>query len=260
MPRITRTSWRAYLWLFSHPSTRLSATNWHRFVAYCLLDICSLTVVVMLLFPPVARVREASPRTTIKRKLSELAIAMHRYAGEHQDRLPPAAVWGREGQPLLSWRVMLLPYIEHEDLYLQFRLDEPWDSQHNLVLLSRMPKEYAPPEGMNRQTEPFTTFFQVFVGEGTAFERKNGLKIGEDIFNTILVAEAGQPVPWTRPEDLGYEPDRPLPPLGGILANLKPPNQGWCAAFGDGTVRVIGPGTDEETIRAAVTRKEENNK
>jgi hypothetical protein len=62
-----------------------------------------------------------------------------------QGRLPPAAVYGPDGQPLLSWRVLVLPYLGHAGLYQEFHLNEPWDSPHNLALLPRMPAVYAPP-------------------------------------------------------------------------------------------------------------------
>ena len=42
-------------------------------------------------------------------------------------------------KPLLSWRVAILPYIGEEKLHKEFKLDQPWDSEHNLKLLSKMP-------------------------------------------------------------------------------------------------------------------------
>jgi hypothetical protein len=38
----------------------------------------------------------------------------------------------------LSWRVKLLPYLEQDHLYRQFKLNEPWDSPHNQALLKEM--------------------------------------------------------------------------------------------------------------------------
>lgn len=58
---------------------------------------------------------------------------MHEYQHKH-GRLPPAVVHGPEGKPLHSWRVLLLPFIGQEALYKQFKLEEPWDSPHNLSL------------------------------------------------------------------------------------------------------------------------------
>ncbi len=56
---------------------------------------------------------------------------------------PAQAIYDKNGKPLLSWRVQILPYIEQQPLYNEFHLDEPWDSEHNKKLLGKMPKTYA---------------------------------------------------------------------------------------------------------------------
>src|SRR5947209_6845650 len=141
---------------------------------------------------------------------------MHAYNDTH-GRLPPAVVYGADGKPLYSWRVLVLPFIEQQELYKQFKLDKPWDSPHNLPLLEKMPGTYAPPPGKRKKVPPSHTVLHVFVGKGTAFEGREGLRLPEDFpdgtSNTLLVVEAGPPVPWTKPEDLPYAPDRPLPNL-----------------------------------------------
>src|SRR5439155_26925435 len=106
-------------------------------------------------------------------------MALHNYQGEH-GRLPPAVVYGEDGTPLHSWRVLLLPYIGQEELYSEFRLDEPWDSPHNLALLPRRPRAYAPPPGKMWKMPPDHTVCQVFVGRGAAFEGQEGLRLPED--------------------------------------------------------------------------------
>ena len=69
---------------------------------------------------------------------------MHNYHDVH-GRLPPAAVCSADGTPLVSWRVLILPYIEQDNLFREFKLDQPWDSPHNLALVERMPQVYAVP-------------------------------------------------------------------------------------------------------------------
>jgi hypothetical protein len=191
-------------------------------------------------------------------RLKQLVLAMHSYADTHEGRLPPAALYREDGRPLLSWRVLLLPYLEQNELYRQFHLDKAWDSPENLPLLSKMPPDFAHPPELNIKAERFSTFFQVFVGKGTAFEGKKGLRIRDDFpdgfANTIIVVEAENSVSWTKPEDLIYEKDRPLPSLGGIF---RARFQGWFAVTGNATPRVIRPGVmSEETIRNAITRND----
>src|SRR2546425_3852080 len=106
-------------------------------------------------------------------------MAMHNYHDLH-GRLPAAAVCGKDGQPVLSWRVAILPFIEFEGLYNEFHFDEPWDSPHNIRLLPRMPKTYASQRYKGDPAPPGYTYLHVFVGEGTAFEGPEGLRLPDD--------------------------------------------------------------------------------
>jgi RNA polymerase sigma factor (sigma-70 family) len=98
--------------------------------------------------------------------LKEIALAMHNYYDIY-GFLPPAAIYGKNGKPLLSWRVLLLPFFNQNHLYKQFHLDEAWDSAHNKKLLAQMPAVYRIPG----QKEKNSTLYQVFVGPSTIFER-----------------------------------------------------------------------------------------
>jgi hypothetical protein len=176
---------------------------------------------------------------------------MHTYSEVH-GRLPPATVCGPDGKPLLSWRVLLLPFLEQTDLYKEFRLDEPWDSPHNIKLLSKMPNIYAPPDGKKAKVPPYHTVCHVFVGRQTAFERPSGLRLQDDFpdgtNNTLLIVEAGKPVPWSKPEDLVYDPNGPLPDLRCLFSD------GFRARMASASGCWIKRGIDEPTLRAAITR------
>jgi Protein of unknown function (DUF1559) len=78
--------------------------------------------------------------------------------------------------------VLLLPYLEQGSLFDEFRLDEPWDSPHNVALLPRMPRVYAVPSSVapDVPVDASSTFYQVFVGRGTAFEGPDGLRMAAD--------------------------------------------------------------------------------
>jgi Protein of unknown function (DUF1559) len=179
-------------------------------------------------------------------------MAMCCYAdAEGSGRLPPAAVCGKDGTPLLSWRVLILPYVEDKRLYERFNLDEPWDSPHNIALLSEMPSIYAPPPGKASKVPPYHTVCHVFVGKDTAFEGHEGLRVREDFpddLNTFMVVEAGKPVPWTKPEELVYDPNGPLPELTCLFRD------GFRAAHVFPSVRFINKSTSEAELRAAITR------
>src|SRR5262245_40501582 len=78
---------------------------------------------------------EARARAETARRLGRVVRALRAYAEAHEGKLPPAATYGPDGLPLHSWRVLILPFLGHADLHRRFRLDEPWDSPHNLALL-----------------------------------------------------------------------------------------------------------------------------
>jgi hypothetical protein len=200
----------------------------------------------------------ASQRTQSANNLKQLALAMHSYHDEHQ-RFPPQAQTGKDGRPLLSWRVLVLKYLgpEERSLFDEFHLDEPWDSPHNKALLPRMPKVYASPRPQPG-AEPYTTYYQVFVGkprvnlrpifvEGEPPASMTLLINADGSSFTILIAEAGEPVPWTKPADLSYSPSAPLPRLGGIF------DTGFHVALADGSVRMVPKGAAESVIRDLIT-------
>src|SRR5262249_36175043 len=146
--------------------------------------------------------------------LKQIVLAMHNHSDNNDHRLPAHAIYDTHGTPLLSWRVLILPYVEEETLFKQFKLDEPLDSPHNLPLLPHIPPVYAPPPRFKSSALPGHSFYQVFIGQGAAFEGKEGMRMPIDfpygLANTILVVEAGEAVPWTKPQDISYSPSRPL--------------------------------------------------
>jgi hypothetical protein len=193
-------------------------------------------------------------------------MAMHSYSSARW-HFPPAAVFDKDGRPLLSWRVLLLPYLEEEALYKRFHLDEPWDSPHNIKLLDQMPDVFAiPAEGIGERADSHSTFFQVFVGPGAAFEGREGIEYSnqyrdfpDGTSNTILVFTASRAVPWTKPEDVTYAPDQPLPPLGlhhifwGDRHRPIPPTLMFVTADGNSNYLDLDL-TSEKTLRALITR------
>lgn len=199
-------------------------------------------------FPPLV----PSDRVSSLYKMKQLAIAVFNYAEVYDRNLPPPALTakGKSGTPLLSWRVALLPFIEQEDLYKQFRLDEPWDSEHNKKLIAKMPNMFTTP-GANAPAGQ--THYLAFTGPGTAFETdKDGRSIvkfrdiTDGTSNTLLFVEAAEPVVWTKPDDLPFDPKK-LPKLG-----VSP--DGVNVAFVDGSVRTLVSPPNDSDLRAMVTR------
>jgi uncharacterized protein (TIGR03067 family) len=197
------------------------------------------------------KLRFVDQHTISQKNLQRLVVALHAYHDQH-GKLPPHAIHSKDGKPLLSWRVAILPFLNEASLYEQFKLDEPWDSEHNKKLLAKMPKIYAPVMGKTK--EPYSTFYQVFVGPGAAFEGTKGLRIPRDFpdgtTNTILAVEAGEAVPWTKPADLPYRPEKDLPALGGDYKD------GFYIALADASTRWIRRGFNAPDLRLVITRND----
>jgi RNA polymerase sigma factor (sigma-70 family) len=188
---------------------------------------------------------EARQRSVENLKL--LGLGMHNYHADN-GQFPPAAVYSKDGKPLLSWRVLLLPYLDQRDLFTQFKLDEPWDGPTNKKLLTKMPEIYAIPRGKAKGTS--TTVYQVFTGAGTIFPSPKASRIADitdGTANTILIVEAAEAVPWTKPADLSYDPKKPLPKLGGVT------KKGFEATLADGSARLFKQTIKEATLRALIT-------
>jgi hypothetical protein len=181
---------------------------------------------------PPEGVRGAADRTTSANNLKQIGLAMQNYESNY-GRPPPTVAYSLDGKPLVSWRVLLLPYVEEEALYQEFHLAEPWDSPHNLGLLERMPRIYRSPYHFV-PSEPTKTPYRLFVGRNTplghcspksgapfrqllfGFGENGGTPVGafdsgrklsdlENAREMMLVVEAKEAVPWTKPEDLDIE-------------------------------------------------------
>ncbi len=194
----------------------------------------------------IEKLKEAATRARAQNNLKQLALAAHNFESAN-GRFPFQGVPGPNGiNTRLSWRVALLPYIEEEPLYRQFKLDEAWDSDHNKKLIAKMPKLFAPigggkaPEGH--------TFYRVFTGRDTLSAANAFAQITDGTSNTLMIVEAGESTPWTKPEDFPYDPNKPLPKLGGHFKGKMH------VAMGDGSVRTIDLKTiPEATLRALIT-------
>jgi prepilin-type processing-associated H-X9-DG protein len=207
------------------------------------------------------KLRDASQRQASGNNLRQIGMAMHNFGSTH-GRLPAGVQQTKDGRPALSWRVTLLPYLDQDKLYLQFRMDEPWDSANNKRLLTPMPKVFAHPGASDATTAAGKTHYRVFYGPGAVFDPfatvppqgggpTLGIRFPADITdgtsNTIMVVEAADPIEWTRPDELRFDPNALLPKLGLT-------DDGFNVLFADGSVRFIKKPVDEKTVKAAITR------
>ncbi|MBX9579724.1 MAG: DUF1559 domain-containing protein [Gemmataceae bacterium] len=193
--------------------------------------------------------------TANENNLKQIALAFHNYESAFGNF--PSNSYDKDGKPLLSWRVHILPFVEQDALYKQFKLDEPWDGDHNKPLGDILVKLYMVP---GRPADaPNKTYYRAFISpkdvkpEYRALMVEGELKgpkivaIPDGSSNTIMVVEAGEAVPWAKPDDLPYDGVLPLPRLGG-------PNGTFAVALCDGSVRTFRRAKlNEATLRGAIT-------
>ena len=185
--------------------------------------------------------------------LKRLGIALHNYHNDFK-RFPPAVFRQKDGKKLehpYSWRVALLPYLDEPELYRQYRFDEPWDSERNRKVLEQMPSVYRHP-GADKESV-YTAYFAL-VGPGTAFEGSDGVPIRrffDGTSNTILLVEAKRATEWTKPEDIPYVPDGPLPVFGGFH---RKPVAGFYALMADAAPCFFPATFDPNMLRRVITR------
>ncbi|WP_158264992.1 M56 family metallopeptidase [Blastopirellula marina] len=219
--------------------------------------------------PALFAARLAAQREQDMNNLKQLMIAMHNYHDMY-GHLPKAVVIDPESGVPHSWRVELLPLLNHKALYKQYRMDQPWDSPANKKVLEQMPAVFKTASG----NDAVTTNFLAIVGKNTALapssdqgnddamefgvapERPSSVgdnprfhDMTDGTSNTIVFVQTSKDVPWTKPEDLPLE-EADSAKLGGFHSGI------FLAAFADGSARVISNQVDPEVWTRLITRND----
>lgn len=190
-------------------------------------------VFVAMLLPAVGAARDAARRSQSTNNLKMIGLAMQNHADVF--KMFPRSSYTEDGKPLLSWRVHVLPFIEQQQLYRQFRLDEPWHSEHNKALIAKMPDIYKNPKLDATDAEKGLTNYLQPTGKFALFRRDKEPTfafITDGSSNTIAAVESQKKVIWTQPDDLEIDPEKPLAEL-----NFLP--GGFYALFADGHVSLV---------------------
>ena len=218
--------------------------------------LCGAFMAVAVVFAPSYR-RGPSPRQVCTRRLSEIAKALKEYHSVH-GRYPPAYVADKDGRPLYSWRVLVLPYLDHKDVYTEFHRDEPWDSPHNLALIERKRIwAFACPTECDGSDAPNNTSYVMIVGPGMICDGRTSVgegDVADGLQNTLLVVEMSDSgIHWAEPRDLNVaemsyrinDPDEPC---------IRSRHPGCAnAVFCDGREHYLKGSTAPETVKALTT-------
>ena len=151
-----------------------------------------------------------------------------------------------------SWRVALLPFLDRNDLYKQYRFDEQWDSEHNQKLLAQMPDAYRHPSAPKDST---TTWIVGFADDDSALGINKGTtfaKIADGTSNTLLLVETDSGIPWTKPEDLPFTDEGMARAMDATKSPQK--EKGIWISRVDGSNYFLTPEKAKENLRKLITR------
>jgi hypothetical protein len=118
-------------------------------------------------------------------------------------------------------------------MHAQLKLDEPWDSQHNLAWSTSVPDVFVCPD--DRQFAPGDTSYCVVVGDNFAFHPQTGIDLAtitDDVGSTLLIVEVqNSGINWMAPSDI-----TPTELAQGINSGV----QGTCGSNHPGGVAIVG--------------------
>jgi hypothetical protein len=173
------------------------------------LVLAMLCLMCLLGLPAVHGTREAGRRAQCMSNLKQIVFALHAY---HQanGHFPPAYIADKNGKPMHSWRVLILPYMEMDSLYKMYNFNEPWDSPNNKkVAAYRVPMYTCPSDPSAFAPGAAQTNYVAVVGPNAAWAGDKPRKlddIGRKTANTIMVVEvANSGIAWTEPRDLSLD-------------------------------------------------------
>ena len=186
--------------------------------------------------------QSAAHKAASVNNLRQIAKAFMMFEEEH-GYLPSVTTKLPGTKHPVSWRVAILNYLD-EGLYDEYKLDEPWYSDHNKKLLEKLPSFYRHPSQAKDDTN---TGYMTLVGETTATGNGETPTTDSDAARTILVTEATTNIPWTKPEDHLVDDKSFLP-------GRRPDRNGWNVVFVDGSSHFISADTSPDVLKALVTR------
>jgi hypothetical protein len=195
-------------------------------------------------------VRGAVYRVETMNKMKQITTALLQYQSA-RDRFPPAAIMSADGKPGLSWRVAILPMLEENGLYQQFKLNEPWDSAHNKPLIARMPSIYQSPG--SDLDEGYTNYLAVVSSDTIISSGPKGTRsvdVRDGMSRTVMIVEADDDYAaiWTKPDDYTWDTTQPDYGLGHIWSRI------FFVGYGDGRIETLDAGLNPEQLNAYFSR------
>ncbi len=187
--------------------------------------------------------------------LHQIGIALANYHAVHKC-YPPAFVADAQGQPLVSWRVLLLPYMDSRPLFDEWKKhrDEPWNGPHNIKLSQTVLEFLHCPSDAGPVTD---TSYVAVVGPGTIWPGTAQVadsQITDGAANTIILVEvANSGINWMEPRDLDFKNlSLGVNPKSGLGVSSGHPAVA-CVLFADGRTVTIPEHLTEQELQALLT-------
>lgn len=165
-----------------------------------------LAMLVALVLPARRGSREAARRTQCSNNLKQIALALQLYVDTH-GALPPAYTVDASGNRLHSWRTLILPYLQLQDLYDRIDLTKPWDHPANREVFQTELHTYRCPSAPGAASQ--TVYFAA-VGSNRCIHPTESRKLTEitdrhDLTVMLVEGDPDQAVHWMSPYDIGEE-------------------------------------------------------
>lgn len=211
-------------------------------------------VLVGLLLPAVQVSREAARRMSCSNNLKQIGLGLLNYESAY-GALPPAYMTDSNGNPTVSWRVLILPFMEQQPLYDQIDTQQPWNSPANAALVNAQISHYRCPSSVDATSTD--TNYMVVTGAETLFPNERGMRIRDVVdgsANTLAVVEVeGQGVHWAAPQDLDLQSLRMTFAAGasGQMGSRHP--GGIQVLLADGSVRFLSDSIDPNVLMSLLT-------
>lgn len=216
-----------------------------------LVVLAILAIVVAILLPPVTRsARPAARRTQCRNNLKQIGLALHNYHDTY-GAFPPALTMNAAGEPMHSWRTLLLPYLDQKPLYDRLDLSKPWDDPVNAAVFetARVPI-YACP---SNPLKPEQTTYLAIVTDRSVLRAGASCSLqevtdGTDSTLVVLEIAPESAVPWMAPRDA----DAAV--ISAFLGPSKPVHvSGGNSLLADGAVRLLSQNIDKNVLQSLIT-------
>ena len=217
-----------------------------------------LFVFFLLMMPSVGPHPKAARRTACRNNLKQIGLALHNYHDVY-GTFPPAYVSDDHGQPMHSWRVLILPYFydsKYRAVYDQYHFDEPWDGPHNIGLLEKTPELYRCPS--HKDAEAGMTDYAAVVGDACVMRGTVPVSI-RDITdgssNTVVLGESsGSRIRWTEPRDVSFGTFKHIGDVDGFSSEHDGMQGGAFTLHADGSVQFVSEEMPAESLKTLFTR------